>query len=266
MGSSKIQGELWGKRPKDWGVIQEPTGDSGYQHALQFLKTKSGQTLLDVGCGTGYFSDLAYKQGVDVTGIDASKEFIKQAKKRNTEIKFSSGEMEELPFTDNTFDFVCGFNSYQYAANIKNALSEAKRALKDNGKLVVMIWGNKEDCEALTYLKAIGSLLPPPPPGAAGPFALSENKLLESTLVEVGFKIIANDDVAAIWDYPNIDIALKGLLSAGPVAKAIDNSSYEKVYEAVSADIQPYIQENGSVIYKNKYRVVICQKQELQIE
>ena len=260
MGSQKIQGELWGKRPKDWASIQEPTGNSGYEHALQFLKTKSGQTLLDVGCGTGYFSDMAFKQGADVSGIDASEEFIKQAKKRNAGIKFSSGEMEELPFEDSTFDFVCGFNSYQYAANIKNALTEAKRALKHKGKLVVMIWGNKEDCEALTYLKAIGSLLPPPPPGAAGPFALSENQLLEKTLEKVGFKIIANDDVAAIWDYPNTDIALKGLLSAGPVAKAIDNSSFEKVYAAVAADIQTYVQQNGSVIYKNKYRVVICEK------
>lgn len=260
MGSSKIQGELWGKRPHDWAAIQEPTGDSGYEHALQFLKIKPTETLLDVGCGTGYFSDLAHKRGIDVTGIDASEEFIKQAMKRNTKIKFSSGEMEELPFEDNTFDFVCGFNSYQYAASIKNALSEAKRTLKDKGKLAVMIWGNKEDCEALTYLKSIGSLLPPPPPGAGGPFALSENQLLEKTLEKGGFKIIANDDVNAIWNYPNTEIALKGLLSAGPVAKAINYSNFEKVSEAVTADIQAYIQQDGSVVYKNKYRVVICEK------
>ncbi|MEQ9403597.1 MAG: methyltransferase domain-containing protein [Cyclobacteriaceae bacterium] len=260
MGSQKIQGELWGKRPKDWASIQEPTGNSGYQHALHHLKIKSGQTLLDVGCGTGYFGDLAFRQGAEVTGIDASEELIKQAKRRNPAIEFSSGEMEELPFSDCTFDFVCGFNSYQYAVNIKNALSEARRVLKDKGKLAVMIWGNKGDCEALTYLKAIGSLLPPPPPGAAGPFALSEDRLLERTLEEVGFKVIAIDDVHAIWDYPNRKTALKGLLSAGPVAKAIDNSSFEKVYEAVLEDIQPYIQKDGSVIYKNKYRVVICEK------
>lgn len=167
--------------------------------------------------------------------------------------------MEVLPFENNTFDFVCGFNSYQYAANIKNALSEAKRVLKDKGKLVIMIWGNKEDCEALTYLKAIGSLLPPSP-GAAGPFALSENRLLEKTLEEVGFRIITNDDVDAIWDYPNSEIALKGLLSAGPVAKAIDNSGFEKVYDAVAADVQTHIQEGGRVVYKNTYRVAICEK------
>ena len=260
MGSQKIQGELWGQKPKDWASIQEPKGNSGYEHALQFLKIKPAQALLDIGCGTGLFSDLAFKQGADVTGIDASEEFIEQAKKRNTDIKFHTGEMEELPFAENTFNIVCGFNSFQYAANTKNALSEAKRVLKDKGMLVVMIWGNKEDCEAATYLKAVGSLLPPPPPNAAGPFGLSENQLLEKMIKEVGLRIITNNDITSIWDYPNTDIALKGLLSAGPVAKAIDNSGFEKVYKVAAAAIQPYIQQNGRVVYKNKWRVVICEK------
>jgi len=259
MGSSKIQGKLWGQKPEDWAAIQEPTGNSGYQHALQLLKMKPNQTLLDVGCGTGYFSDLAFKLNIDVTGIDASKEFVEQAKKRNSEIKFSTEEMEELPFSDNSFDVVCGFNSFQYAANMKNALLDAKRVLKNKGKLVIMIWGNKEDCEALSYLKAIGSLLPPPP-SAGGPFALSENQLLEQTLEEVGFKIKTNNDIDSIWYYPNSEIALKGLLSAGPAAKAIENSGFEKVYKTIVEAIKPHTQNDGSVIYNNKWRVVICEK------
>lgn len=260
MGSKQIQGELWGRRAKDWATIQEPTGNTGYEHALEFLNVKPNETLLDVGCGTGYFSDLAHKRGIDVTGIDASEEFIGQAKTRNPSIKFSSGEMEELPFDDKSFNVVCGFNSYQYAANIENALVEAKRVLKDDGKLVLMIWGNKEDCESGTYLKAIGGLLPPPPRGAAGPFGLSENQRLENKLKEVGFKIVSNTDVTANWVYPNADTALKGLLSAGPVAKAIDNSSFQEVYDAAAADVQSYVQQDGSVVYKNKYRVVISEK------
>lgn len=260
MGSSKIQGNLWGQKSKDWAAIQEPTGNSGYEHALQLLDLKPNQTLLDIGCGTGYFSDLAYKQHVDVTGIDASKAFIEQAKQRNSEIEFSTGEMEELPFPDHSFDVVCGFNSFQYAASIKNALLDAKRVLQDDGKLVVMIWGNKEDCEALTYLNAIGSLLPPPPPGAGGPFALSENQLLEHTLEDVGFEIIANDDIESIWDYPNADIALKGLLSAGPAAKAIENSGFDKAYKTMTEAIKPHTLNDGRVVYNNKWRVVICKK------
>ena len=258
MGSQKIQGELWSKRPKDWASFQEATVNTGYEYALEFLKPTSADKLLDVGCGSGLFSSLARAKGADVTGIDASAALLELAKERNPAISFLTGEMEDLPFADSAFDVVCGFNSIQYAESVKHALIEAKRVLKEKGKLAIMIWGNIEDCEVASYLKAVGSLLPPPP-GAAGPFALSENQLLERTIEEIGLRIIDNTDVTTIWDYPNTDIALKGLMSAGPVAKAIDNSGFEKVYETIATAMQPYIQQNGHIVYKNKFRVVISE-------
>ena len=260
MGSQKIQGDLWGRRPEDWASIQEPTAKEGYDYVLKNVSITPGIKLLDVGCGSGMFSDLAAKAGADVTALDASEKSIEQAKKRNPSVHFMIGEMEELPFGDKTFDIVCGFNSFQYAADMKNALEEAGRVLKDNGKLVTMIWGNKQDCEAATYLKAVGSMLPPPPPGAGGPFALSENNMLENILEEAGFTIIKKSDEDSVWDYPDEETALKGLLSAGPASKAIDHSGYEKVYETVKQAIQPYVQPNGHVVYKNKWRVIISEK------
>lgn len=259
MGSQNLQGELWGKKPEDWAKIQEGTGITGYEHALKILDIKPNDKLLDVGCGSGIFSDLAFIKGAIVTGIDASGPLIDQAKQRNKSIQFSVGEMEDLQFAENTFDIVCGFNSFQYAADIKNALSESKRVLKEKGKLVVMIWGNKEDCEAGSALKAIGRMLPPPPPNAGGPFALSENQLLENTIKEVGFKILNNSDVESVWDYPNLEIALKGLLSAGPSAKAIANSGFQKVKDEIAESMKPYTNENGRIVYNNMWRVVVCE-------
>lgn len=150
--------------------------------------------------------------------------------------------------------------SFQFAAKNKNALVEAKRVLADAGKLVTMIWGNKEECEAATYLNAFISLLPPPPPGAPGPFALNENGLLEKVLEEVGFSKMTTFDVPSVWDYPDTDTALRGLLSAGPVARAIENSGFQKVYERISKAIQPFTQHNRNVVYNNKFRVVIAEK------
>jgi SAM-dependent methyltransferase len=260
MGSAIIQGELWGKQPEDWAHIQEQTGNAGYVYALNFLNLNPADKLLDVGCGSGLFSSLASATGVYVTGIDASEALIAQAIGRNTTAKFSVGEMEELPFDSDIFAVVCGFNSFQYAANVANALTEAKRVLKPGGKLVVMIWGNKEDCEAATYLKAVGDLLPPPPPNAPGPFALSENELLEKTLESVGFRIISNKDLDTVWDYPDTGIAVRGLMAIGPVAKAIELNGFKKVQAGVTRAIQPYIKSNGHVVYKNKFRVVIAEK------
>jgi SAM-dependent methyltransferase len=259
MGSQAIQGPLWGQRPKDWADIQEQTGNAGYTYTLQLLNLKPTDKLLDVGCGTGLFSSLANATGAGVTAIDASEALIEEAKKRAPAIKFMTGEMEELPFIDGVFDVVCGFNSFQYAADTRNALAEAKRVLKDKGKLVAMVWGNKEDCEAATYLKAIGSLLPPPPPGASGPFALSENQLLENILEDIGFKFISREDIDSVWDYPDKETALKGLLAAGPAARAIGHSGYEKVYDTIAEAIVPYTHPNGHVVYHNKFRVVMAE-------
>lgn len=262
MGSGVIQGPLWGKHPKDWATIQEQTGNAGYAYALKLLNLNPSTQLLDVGCGSGIFSGLASATGAYVTGIDASEELIDLARQRHTTANFSVGEMEELPFADNTFDVVCGFNSFQYAASTPNAFAEARRVLKPGGKIVVMIWGNKQDCEAASNLAAIGSLLPPSPPGAPGPFALTENHLLEKILQEGGLVIINQKDVDTVWDYPDTATALKGLSSTGPAARAIENSGLQKVQDVLLQSFVPYIKSNGHVVYKNKFRVVIAEKPE----
>lgn len=260
MGSQAIQSKLWGQRVKHWASIQEPTGKAGYDFVLQNITLNPSTALLDTGCGSGYFAEMAYNRGAVITGIDATPELITAAKIRVSQADFVIGEMEELPFDDNIFDVVCGFNSFQYAAQTANAIAEAKRVLKPGGKLAAMIWGDKEECEAASYLKAVGSLMPLPPPGAPGPFALSENYVLEKILKQANFKIISNNDITSIWDYPDADTAVNGLISAGPVARAIDNSGFEKVYSAISQAIKPYQQPNGHVVYRNKFRVVIAEK------
>jgi len=260
MGSQEIQNRLWGRKTEDWANIQEKTGFSGYEHAITQLDLSESKELLDVGCGSGIFSDFADSKGFSVTGIDACENLIKHATQRNSGANFLVADMEELPFRNDSFDVVCGFNSFQYAGNIKHAFTEAKRVLKNNGKIVVMIWGNKEDCEVASYLKAVGSLLPPPPPGAGGPFALSENQLLESLLEETGFKIVDNHDVGSIWEYPDKQTALKGLGSSGPITKVIEHTSSEEVEKTILNAIEPYVRQDGTVVYNNKWRVVTATK------
>jgi hypothetical protein len=123
-----------------------------------------------------------------------------------------------------------------------------------------MIWGYKEDCEAASFLAAVGSLLPPPPPGAPGPFALSENQLLERSLEAAGFTIKQNTDIPTVWDYPDTATALRGLLSAGPSVKAIANSGYDHAAATVSATFPPFTRPDGHVVYHNKFRVVLATK------
>ena len=268
MGSQAIQAALWGRNPADWASIQEVTSAKCYEYVLDQLQLKPTDNLLDIGCGSGFFCSLAAARmninktakAPAVTGSDATVPLLEEARQRAPELAFITGDMESLPFDDEKFDTVTGFNSFQYAASVPNALKEAYRVLKPGGRLVTMIWGNKEDCEAATYLAAVGRLLPPPPPGAPGPFALSEGKRLEELLTAAGFEITNTIDQPTTWDYPDLATAIKGLLSAGPATRAIDHSGYEKVYATISEAAQPYLQPNGHVIYHNKFRIVMASK------
>lgn len=260
MGSQAAQAHLWGRSPLAWSTIQEATGQAGYDHAFHLLQLQPDDVLLDIGCGSGLFCSQAYEQTKYVTGIDATPELIEAAAKRAPHITFLTGEMEDLPFPDSRYDVVTGFNSFQYAASVANALAAAYRVLKPNGRLVAMIWGNKADCEAAAYLAAVGSQLPPPAPGAPGPFALSEDQRLEKALQDAGFSILANDDIPSTWDYPDTPTALDGLLAAGPATKAIDHSGFEQVKAVVAAAILPFTQPNGHVVFHNKFRVVLAGK------
>lgn len=260
MGSQAIQAALWGRNPANWASIQEVTSAKCYEYVLDHLQLKPTDHLLDIGCGSGFFCSLAAAHTNYITGFDATLPLLEEARQRAPQLAFITGDMESLPFDDEKFDIVTGFNSFQYAANVPNALKEAHRVLKPDGRFVTMIWGNKEDCEAATYLAAIGRLLPPPPPGAPGPFALSEGRKLEELLTAAGFHITSSTDQPTTWDYPDLATAIKGLLSAGPATRAIDHSGYEKVYATISEAAQPYLQPNGHVAYQNHFRIVMATK------
>jgi ubiquinone/menaquinone biosynthesis C-methylase UbiE len=260
MGSQTAQARLWGRQPKDWSTIQEPTGKAGYDHALAALQLTGQEVLLDVGCGSGVFLSLAAPKVRFITGLDATVELVEEARRRLPAYPFLVGEMEDLPLPDESYDIVTGFNSFQYASDISEALSEARRVLKPGGRIALMIWGNPEDCQAAVSLGAIGKLMPPPPPGTPGPFALSEQQRLEKTLENTGFTVLQSTDIDSVWDYPDVATALRGFLSAGPSYKVISTVGYDKVAETITATLPPFTRPDGHIVYNNKYRVVIAKK------
>src|ERR671937_518267 len=239
-GSAQVQGELWGARARDWAEVQEPAQGGLYGPVLDAAGVGEGTRLLDAGCGSGVAAAIAHERGARVSGIDAALPLVEIARERVPGAAFQEGELEELPYGDASFDVVTGFNSFQYAADPVRALREARRVIGNGGTVAIVTWGRPEDCEAAAYLKALGSLLPPPPPGAPGPFALSEPGALEELVAQAGLTPHAAHEVTTRWEYPDRDTALRGLLSAGPAVKAIDVGGEERVSEAVAESIAPF--------------------------
>jgi len=97
-----------------------------------FEKIKSNKTtLLDVGCGNGFFVEEASKRGFVTTGCDIIPE------KQFSHSKYKVSSVENLDFRDNEFDIVVCSHTLEHVVNFDKAVKELKRVTKK--KLCVVV-------------------------------------------------------------------------------------------------------------------------------
>ena len=95
----------------------------------RFKDGKTSDKILDVGCGIGFVSQLY--PNFDIVGIDVSDEMLK----RNPH-KWIKAEAENIPFDNNTFDFVICRSLLHHLEHPHIGLAEMFRVLKPGGRWV----------------------------------------------------------------------------------------------------------------------------------
>lgn len=104
-----------------------------------------GNSLLDVGCGTGF--SLDFFKAEKKVGIDPSKELIKQCKHKCIE-----GKAEALPFKDNSFDSIICVTAAHHFKDLKKGVDEIKRVAKENVAFSLLKKSNTTE-ELIRYIK-----------------------------------------------------------------------------------------------------------------
>jgi SAM-dependent methyltransferase len=260
MSTKTIQGKLWSIAPQYWAYHFEPWFLPMYKKALQQLSLDEDHLLLDAGCGSGMFSHMAIATGAQVIGIDAAPGLLDLARIRNPRNNFLEEDLEAMPFIENSFHVVTGFNSFQYAGNFEKAISEAKRVLKPGGRLVIGTWDKPEMSDATNILKVIKTLLPPPPPGTPGPFALSEDGRMEDVFDKAGLTTIYKTRVACPFLYGSISDAVKSFMGTGPAAAAMSCNSKKIVQQTIERAMRPYCVCEEFYFLQNNFLLYIAEK------
>jgi SAM-dependent methyltransferase len=258
MRSAPKQGMLWGAAAADWAELTEPAMLPAYDAAFDAIGVGPGTRLLDAGCGAGLAMMRAQARGATVCGFDASEGLIAVARGRMPSVEFGQGDLEELPYADDSFDAVTAFNSVQYASDPVAALRELGRVTVPGGPIVVMSWAEPERCETRAVLAAIGRLLPPPPAGAGGPFALSAPGKLEALVEAAGLTPQSAHTVDVAFCQPDLESAIRANLASGPAQLAIEQAGQAATRDAVGEALAASVQPDGSSRQDNAFRFVIA--------
>ena len=178
---------LFGKRiARKMNISHASLAEWGLSH----IRLRKDMIILDVGCGGGAniknFAQIVASG--KVFGIDYSPTSVKVSKEVNSSyidngiVEICEGSVSNLPFEDNSFDLVSGFEAYYFWPDLINDLKEIHRVLKTNSELLLVNEGYKcENKEIRSVVENWAKL---------GNFTLHSPKEYREFLTKAGFSEI----------------------------------------------------------------------------
>jgi len=256
-GSATRWGPLWGARPFDWALSedrQRPT----YEAALERTGLEPGRRVLDIGSGAGAFLLLVADRGGEPHGIDASDALIEFARGRLPDADLRVGEMEDLPWEDQTFDLVTGFNSFFFANDIVAALREAGRVAKPGAPIVIQVWGAHERCDLEAMKQIARPFLPPRPPDAPPDPDLSQPGLLRELALQAGLTPEDEFDTTWAFVYPNADTLGQAMTAVAGLVLIAGRERERELGNAIVNGLAEFRRPDGSYRLSNEYHYLIA--------
>ena len=150
----------------DYDHTNIPAGyDRGRDHGPEFLdlwmsvieshvSRRSVSTILDLGCGTGRFSDcLANRFGARVVGVEPSEKMLDQARRkpRGTLLHYQRGTAEAIPLVNRSVDLIFISMSFHHFRDPEAAARECRRVLREDGTIVLRT-GTREQIPSYPYV------------------------------------------------------------------------------------------------------------------
>ena len=183
------------------------------------LGVDEGDRLLDMACGSGLAIELARMRGATCSGIDASARLLAIASDRSPGSDIRVGDMNELPWDEESFDVVTAFRGIW--GTTPNAVAEAHRVLRPGGRMGLTVWGHLKKSPGAWALAAFTLAADEKVENQATMVSLGRPGVAESVLDEYGFTDIERFVIPAALEYPDPDLFARGLASTGPAYEAI---------------------------------------------
>ena len=119
------------------------------EHFLKWLSMPEALRWLDVGCGTGSFTELILERNAPsaISAIDPSEDQIAFAKSKSSanRIDFCKGDAMSMPYSDDEFDVAVMALVIQYIPDPSKAMSEIARVVRKGGTVAGYVWPGRAE-------------------------------------------------------------------------------------------------------------------------
>lgn len=258
------QAEFWNTRVGEtWAALQapldrqlRPLGEAG----LRALAARPGETILDIGCGSGETSIAlarAVSPGGSVLGADISAPLLAVARERlaasDLPLTFELADAQTAVLGECRFDAAFSRFGVMFFADPVAAFANIRGSLKPLGRLTFVCWrGAAENPWMTVPLDAARPLLPPLPesdPTAPGPFAFADADRVRGILANAGFRSIHISPFDTLVGSGDLDQSLGLSLRIGPLAGALRENpqAREPAAAVVREALSAYVTEEDGV-------------------
>lgn len=261
MSDNTQQIEFWngavGQRWVDYQDSMDRTLSPINTALMNFAAVKSGDRVLDIGCGCGTTTMMlaeAVGPTGSVTGVDISKPMLGLAKTRTkaANVTYIEADASTADFKPG---FTLGFSRFgvMFFADPAAAFANIRNAFAPGARLAFVCWrAMPENLWAAEPLAAARDLLPPlpaPDPHAPGPFAFADGHRLMGILMKAGFSTFNGQKLDTVMDMGPLDEAVDISMRVGPLAAALrdidDDALRNKIRDRVRAVLQKHVTPQG---------------------
>ncbi len=218
------------------------------QPLLDTANVTKGMKVLDVACGPGLVSGKIYQRNALPVGIDFSPEMINLAKQLYPHLKFEEGDAQQLPYKNASFDCVVMNFGMLHLPKPLQAMKEAYRVLKKNGRFAFTVWAGAAKSPASKVVndakEKFADMNVPMPP--APPYDYFENKdNCKRFLGDAGFdpQTMIYKTKLVKWKVPTAVFLFEAELNAGVRNAAFLRQQTEETLKKIKLSIEQGMQK-----------------------
>jgi len=265
--ANQAQRDYWNAAAgRNWVALQsafDRTFEGLNALLLDRSAVRAGESVLDVGCGSGATVLAAARcagAGGRVLAVDISEPLLALARERvrlaglaNVEFLLADAQSEALPAS--SFDLICSRLGVMFFEDPVEAFRNLRAALRPGGRLCFACWAPLDDNPWLKLPLAVGvQRLGPPkqqPRRAPGPMAFSDAEYVRDILADAGFSAIGIEELRPeVGAHATAEEEAPFALAAGPLARLVNEKNPDPAVRAdlvreVAEALRPYVTEAG---------------------